>query len=437
MPWRKTSDISVRPRIVELFSKTGEIQFSTVNPNRLPPYSGRAPFDQLLVLDGLEGERKLEIPSETVRALHSKVHPGGAKRPAQDYFIFRLQGPSRPGGFFVWTSDIRYLVLPRYVLAVLSLNLLVPTSTEALVALSPSECPYFDNQDQPFERFPLFSLEFTGDLDPVAAEQLKLKYNTAPANGSVGRRSDDVGQGEGKEAGGKEAGGRRQSLHVTVGNSEYVKRVFSQLYKTIEGNVMPTTSFLAYKPSDSEPFVLFKMDSKTDGLSLSPATLSSNPKIFSIFILALLLPSLLAACLVFKCVVWFRLATETHRKDLLVAENLRIQLLTASDLALANLYRGDKDGRNAEEEEQLTRNSILELATDTQIDAIIRETTFFYFIECLLADPKAAKSLYFELYLTVMQSIAVLAPIGTPFTCFTSCFTSAKVRILTQTQQHL
>jgi len=431
MPWRKTSDISVRPRIVELFSKTGEIQFSTVNPNRLPPYSGRAPLDQLLVLDGLEGERKLEIPSQTARALHSKVHPGGAKRPAQDYFIFRLQGPSRPAGFFVWTSDIRYLVLPRYVLAVLSLNLLVPTSTEALVVLSPSECPYFDNQDQPFERFPLFALEFKGDLDPVAAEQLKLKYNTAPANGSVGRRSDDVGQGEGKEA-----GGRRQSLHGTVGNSEYVKRVFSELYKTIEGNVMPTTSYLAYKPSDSEPFVLFKMDSKTDRLSLSPATLSSNPKIFSIFILALLLPSLLAACLVFKCVVWFRLATETHRKDLLVAENLRIQLLTASDLALANLQR-KKNGWNAEEEEQLTRDSILELATDTQKDAIRRETTFFYFIECLLADPKATKTLYFELYLTVMQSLAVLAPIGTHFTCFTSCFTSAKVQILTQTQQHL
>ena len=161
MPYRKNADPSIRSRFVELYSSKGEIQYSTIPVHRLPPYAGRSPLDRLIVLDGLDGARKLQVPSATAEVLNADFRPGGANRPVQDFFIFRLQGPSQPAGYFVWTSDSRYLVLPRELLAVVSLNLLVPTSMEAFVSLSPSECPYFDAQPPIFESIPLFAFDFT------------------------------------------------------------------------------------------------------------------------------------------------------------------------------------------------------------------------------------------------------------------------------------
>ena len=161
MPYRKNADASVRSRFVTLYSENGEIQYSTVPMNRLPPYADRMPLDKLLILDGLDGARKVQVPSAAAAVLNVDFHPGGANRPVEDFFIFRFQGPSRPQGYFVWTSDSRYLVLPRELLAVVSVNLLVPTSMEAYVSLSPSECPYFDSQPPTFEPIPLKSFQFT------------------------------------------------------------------------------------------------------------------------------------------------------------------------------------------------------------------------------------------------------------------------------------
>ena len=222
LPYTKNPDPSVRARNVELYSKTGEIQYSTLPLSRLPPYSGRSPLDRIMVLDGLEESRQLAVPAPVAAVLNNDFRPGGANRPAQDFFIFNLQGPSRPAGFFVWTSDIRYLVLRREHLAVLSLGLLVPSSFTATVSVSPSECPFFDLDPayQP-DPLPLEALAFEGKLHPYAAEQLDAKYNKPPVSGSGGRRSDAGAGGEASQ---------RRQMEAVEQNSKYVRKAFQVLY---------------------------------------------------------------------------------------------------------------------------------------------------------------------------------------------------------------
>jgi len=58
--------------------------------------------------------------------------------------VNRVTGPGAPEasyGVFAWVSDIRYLILPEWIISLFSLNLLKPEKTMASVALLPGFCP--------------------------------------------------------------------------------------------------------------------------------------------------------------------------------------------------------------------------------------------------------------------------------------------------------
>ena len=421
MPYRKNADPTIRSRSVELKSDTGEIHYSTIPLNRVPPMSGRSPLDRLLLVDGLEGSRSLRIPPAAAAVLDSDFHPAGANRPREDFFIFNLQGPSRPAGFFVWTSDQRYLVLARELLAVLSFGLLVPTSMESMVTLSPSECPYFDfAAEYTFEPLPPGSFTFSGRLHPFAEEQLKTKYPSAPPpTGGADRRG-----AQGQEQGSRQGGERRQSRDANEQNSNYVQRIYTQLYKTIDGNRMPTGSTLAYKPSPEEPFVVFEIDVETEAVSIVPVTLSSSPGIRAVFLLSIVCPAIVAIGLIVKVVLFYRTAVREHRRSMILDEMARRKLLEVVREIVAIKDKQDTDGTAAQSDDDRTDQALLSMAGEHDIAEIDKTTSFFYFVELQFVDPAAMKSIQTTLFVTFMQTFVNVAIVG-PLFMFSQIYNAA------------
>ena len=163
IPFKRDLQPGLAHKSVQLRSQHGQIYFQSVPPDRVPPRSGRDVFDNLYIYDGLDdlGYREnlpqnvkisRNAPSiEAVAAstLESNFRPGGASRPKEDWLELRLQGPGTPIGTYVWVADIRYLVIPREMLQILSLGLLVPDQNLATVRLRPSFCPEFDAGTSP------------------------------------------------------------------------------------------------------------------------------------------------------------------------------------------------------------------------------------------------------------------------------------------------
>ena len=419
MPYRKNPDPAVRSRLVEIYSNSGEIQYNTIPMNRLPPYSGRAPLDRLLIVDGLEDSRKLAIPAKAASVLNVDFHPGGNNRPLQDFFIFNLQGPSRPPGLFVWVSDERYLALPREFLSVISIGVLVPTSMESTLTLSPSECPYFDTE-QAFRPQPIpnGSLTFEGSLHPFAAQQLYVKYSTDSSDGN--RRSSmedgatDVFDAEHDSEAEDHSplGSRRQALDASELNSQHVLTVYREIYKTIDGNKIPSTSTLAYKPSPNEPFVVFKIDSKTDDTSIVPVTLGTKPRMMVLVVLALLCPSLVAFACIARCLLWSRTAIARHRHAMALNEMARRKLLHAVQ---ENVASPEATASGQEQAKDHSEESLLHLVSDEDWAAIYQQTSFFYFVELQFVDPSKAKSRQAMLAVTAIQVLVLLALVAPLF----------------------
>lgn len=243
IPYTLTRTQGVPSRIVTMSSNSGQLYYTSVPDLRVPPLSGRTALDQLLVYDGLaydEAARQPLLSSSSLASLKEYFHPGGANRPTQDYFIIELSGASRPGGKFIWVSDVRYLLLDQIVLSVLSIGLLVPSTITLTVSMTPGFCPFFD-------------MEVTSDMIPSPEY---ITYSGA--------------------LGGSAGGARRAALsgEAQVLRMNYVKKIYSILLEALGGLSMPSGSTLAYKPSETEPFVLFRTDPFSTTIVTSQVNLS-------------------------------------------------------------------------------------------------------------------------------------------------------------------
>lgn len=79
-------------------------------------------------------------------------HAGGLSRPTVDWFWLRVAGPGAPPqtlGSLVWTSSIRFIVIPDYFLKVVSNDYLNPKKKAGSARLRPGFCPPVLKDDDP------------------------------------------------------------------------------------------------------------------------------------------------------------------------------------------------------------------------------------------------------------------------------------------------
>jgi hypothetical protein len=227
IPYTLTRTQAVPTRIVTISSSSGQLYYTSIPDLRVPPLSGRSPLDSLLVYDGLsygDSSRELALSRASLASLQSFFRPGGANRPAQDFFVIELTGASHPRGKFVWVPDVRYFLIDHIVLSILSLGLLVPSTITVTVSLMPGFCPYFDMDVTSSMLISPEHITYTGNLDGGGSRRAGLTGNT-------------------------------QVLRMNN-----VKEIYSVLLEALGGQSLPTGSALAYKPSEAEPFVLFRTD---------------------------------------------------------------------------------------------------------------------------------------------------------------------------------
>lgn len=127
-------------------SISGQISVSVQDPKTMPPqrhsYRGSSPSTDLKVAPDFKSQKKL--------GLNEIFHPGGAKGPIHPWFWLRVSGPGAPSaslGTFVWLRSVRYLVLPDYLLNIVSFSELNPKKTSGSIGLFPGYCPTFVPDD--------------------------------------------------------------------------------------------------------------------------------------------------------------------------------------------------------------------------------------------------------------------------------------------------
>jgi hypothetical protein len=273
-----------------------------------------------------------------------------------------------------------------------------------------------------------------GKLHKYAAEQLDTKYNKPKPTGSVGRRAGETqtGKSDGLIYADVDNGGeiktrtqRRQYTVAVEANSEYVRRAYQELYKTLDGNTLPTTSFLAYKSSADEPFVVFKADSETGSVSIVPVTMSSNPRVFLLMLFSFFIPAVVGVLFMIKLVLWYRSTIDSHRIEMAVNEMGRRKLLSTAIDAVDS--EKDQKLESAESDEHHTDLSLLQLITSEETAAIVHQTSFFYFVELCIVDPKTMKSVQ-VLFLVALAQTVTLLSIAAPLFIFSSIYKAAHLR---------
>ena len=80
-----------------------------------------------------------------VTLLNAYFHPfGSGTFPSVDIIRIIYVGPGAPPGFFIWSVEPRYLLLPLELLDAASFGLLVPTQTVVQLSVSSTACPPYD-----------------------------------------------------------------------------------------------------------------------------------------------------------------------------------------------------------------------------------------------------------------------------------------------------
>ena len=271
VPYKRDLQPGLSNLPVQIRSNSGQIYFQAIPPNRVPPRSGRELLDSLYVHDGLVDSRVLGVEETGAKLLDVKFHPGGAKRPKEEWLELSLSGPSIPIGSYVWVADVRYLVLSRKLLQVLSFGMLVPMQGVANVPLKPASCPEFDAGPDPESEFER----------PAA-----IKVDRIRLRRSVQKVVDELTLTH-------KVASRRGWEEDGIGNSNYLVGFFRLLYQSVNGIEMPPTSYIAFFPRTGAP-VIFEIDATTGKTVPKEVTLQDYPLISALLVFGLLVPAMFA-----------------------------------------------------------------------------------------------------------------------------------------------
>jgi hypothetical protein len=339
---------------VEIISKSGQIYFQAISPDRVPPRGGIEVLDSLYLYDGLHGSRELSIEETGAKLLDVVFHPGGSKRPKEEWLDLVLSGPSIPVGQYVWVSDIRYLLLSRKLLQVLSFGMLVPAQANANVPLKPAFCPEFDagpNPESTWER------PATTRVNRIS--QLRRSVQDVA---DKSRQADTLGSRRGWE-----------EQFPGIGNSVYLVGFYRMLYESVKGSEMPTTSYIAFLPRTGAPIV-FEIDSQTGKTVPKEVVIQDHPLILALLVFGLFVPAVATLVFIQKIVLTARIAIKNFRQRRLNQEICSRKLL--------NCLRPE----NANDEQEAQELIDLKLM-------LYAKSNFFYFLDYQVGDPDTAASL--------------------------------------------
>jgi len=369
VPFKRDLQPGLANKDVQLRSNSGQIFFQSIPFDRVPPRSGRSVLDNLYVHDGLYGSRELRIEEQGAALLDVSFHPGGAKRPQEEWLQLTLSGPSIPLGQFVWVADIRYLVVPSKILQVLSFGLLVPSRGLANVPLKPSICPEFDAGSNP-------ETQYTRP-NSTRVDRLQIRRNTHTKNLQTTQAGEQA----------RTHNSRRQSNREGIGNSNNLVQFYRLLYNGVNGIEMPTTSYIAFKPRNG-PFVVFEIDSVTGKTVPKEVVLSNYPLIVALLAFGLLIPGIVAIVVTLTCVLQARGAIKNFRQRKFNQEIGARKLL--------DCLRPEGADEEAADQELIDLKQMF-----------YSKTNFFYFLDHQVGDPEAAASVQDQVFYTTIHILSI------------------------------
>jgi hypothetical protein len=129
---------SPNPYDVQISTQTGKITFIVVGKS-YPPSSATAVQALMPFLTSPN------VSPDDVAVLNTFFHPfGSGTFPSADIIRVVFVGPGAPLGFFIWSVDPRFLLLPLELLGAASFGLLVPTQKIVRLTVSSTSCPPYD-----------------------------------------------------------------------------------------------------------------------------------------------------------------------------------------------------------------------------------------------------------------------------------------------------
>jgi len=102
-----------------------------------------------------------DIPTSSKFTLNEGFHPGGDTFPKNDLYTLSLNGPGSPDsqyGRFLAAKEVRHLVLPAWVMTVVSYDLLAPSKKSSNTRMDPGFCPAYTPTDSALWRERLMAM---------------------------------------------------------------------------------------------------------------------------------------------------------------------------------------------------------------------------------------------------------------------------------------
>jgi len=357
-------------------SDSGQLAFRVGSAkDRHHSYQGGVPVDYI--------ESKIGLVNGDKDTLDYLFHPGGDNAPKQELFAAGLTGPGTPeeaNGQFLWLSKPLYLILPKWMLEILSFGLLTPTKLESKSNLNPAFCP-------------------------VEAAEGSPEFN------------------------------KRMVLMYKALTDTFRNWPIGQLPKNL-----PSGSLLVYKPvSAQNASLVFRADSTSGQILVTQFNIAEYPLITAMLVVGLAIPMFVSTFAILVCIVNFRVHLFTFRRvrlmgDAVMSKGITVQqefdhLIDQSQTALRkareNLKKetGDIDKLKAKIEFLQTEKDDLHRQRDNNreeseevsqeaVQHMVAMTNFFYMYENFVQDPEEMRSIQ-TLFALVLQQ--VLAAYSTTF----------------------
>ena len=370
-----------------LESKSGQISFKVgaFEDDKVPlshSYKGGMPADFISTdVDIVPGDK------DTLELL---FHPGGDNAPKEELFAVTLKGPGTPEeaeGQFLWIRSPIYLMLPRWMLEILSFGLLAPSKKKSNSGINPGFCPVKTQEG---------SVEFI--------RRSILMY---------------------------------QALLTTF---EY--------WKQPSKKTLPSGSLLVYKPvSTGNQSLVFSSDPLTGAINVRKFNVNEYPLTTAMLIVGLLIPITLATAVAVSMAAGYRRQLFEYRRVTLTMHAVMTkgiqsqQLLQCSirdvgdqvrraraALQSAKAKGADKvalDKLNAQLEHALDEKVKLEIERDIdkeeaeevstqQIHDMIAQTSFFYMCDVVIQDPERMRSVQVQILVAVQNVFIAYLPTVLP-----------------------
>jgi hypothetical protein len=168
---------SPNPYDVQISTETGKITFITAGKS-YPPSSGGT-TQALMPFSTLPN-----ISPADLSVLNTIFHPfGSGTFPSADIIRVGFVGPGAPLGFFVWSVDPRYLLLPLELLDAASFGLLVPAQNIVRLTVSSTSCPPYDPVRGGPDLIAFYSIIFQGINNEIVPNSL-IAFNDGINPGS-------------------------------------------------------------------------------------------------------------------------------------------------------------------------------------------------------------------------------------------------------------